>query len=525
MTRLVLVLVFLACASSVLGTVVTDYGPTGEWELYGSASESGVYIRAITNGTKLVAYTYKTEIGPDHTCNLYNASSSLLTSFTATGNLCSFPTSYVLDNSTYYKITVEYPPNWNYYSIAPGFPQVDTQITWVGGWSNNPGGNWYYMIDSVTTVLGDAYFCLPGDTDEAIRVYLKDEDVPARPLNASWEYEATLNSSVMFSGNFSYRKNISICSSGDISFDVLNLRYDVLAGPVENYYVLNQDFIGDVLEYTVYGLNTTTGTYPLILTLRDKYTNDYKPDVFVSLRRKYLSEGIFRTVQMSRSDDYGSASFNIYEASNTYSLRFQDITGCILKEINTISFPVIADTHLLDVYLDDCNESLSNGLSVNIDYDNSTHLINTSWYSPTGTNSTIHARTFRITSSGFVNICNLTSYGASGSLACNISGYTGTIRTEVVSTQNGISKVTIDTQYLRADALSNYLSIKEQTFWGFVVLVTCIGFGLISPVLMIISLIFGLVVLYFLGVSIAVTIPLISVVVVVGVVIAMKVKT
>jgi len=525
--RRVLVLVALAFCLSltpVLAGVVTDYGPAEDWLQDNQATESGVYIRPVLNNTKLVAYSYSDRFPSGLTCNLYNSSLGLLTSFTAVGTLCSFPSSYTLDNSSTYIITIQYPLNWNIYAILPGFPQVDTQIVWVGGYSNNVVGNFYYAISSVTTVVGDAYFCLAGDSDEAFRFYLKDEDVPSSPLNASWEYEATLNNSIMFSGNYSYRENISICSSGDISFDVLNVQYDMLTGPTENYYVLNGDFVGDVLDYTVYGLNTTTATYPFILTVRDKYSNSYKPDIFVSLQRKYLSEGIYRTVQMARSDNFGSASFNIYEASPSYKLVFQDITGCILKETGAIAFPAIADSHTLDVYLEDCNESLSNGLSVSIAYDSTKNLINTSWYSPTGTNATINVRTYRVVTEGISSICNNASYGASGSVVCNITGYVGTIRTDAVSVQNGIQKITIDTQYLRANALSDSLSIQEQAFWSFAVLLTCIGFGFVSPVLTIISALFGMVVLYFLGISVAFSVPFIGVAVVIGVIISQKVK-
>lgn len=318
----------------------------------------------------------------------------------------------------------------------------------------------------------------------------------------------------------------SLCISPDnlTYYADFYLRNTITGGFTHRFYAFNLTLTSDQVDYNIYNLGDNTGVSDLKLTIRDESSYAYYPEVLVILQRRYVGEGVWRTVQMDLSGDYGLVFFNIIEETTDYRLLYYDTQNHLLKETTSMKFVCTAGvcdlTQLIGEYE---ATTTSDTVTATVSYDNSTGIISVAWAgSPTETHS-VQIDAVKETVTGPLTLCTSLQTGASGSLDCNATGVSGQVF--VTAEVDGASFAASEWVDTRTQTLGDQISRQESAVWSFGIATTLTMVGIFSPVGAIIGLTIGLISLFFLGMLGPLSLTMLIISVVVGIAISLKVRT
>ena len=276
-------------------------------------------------------------------------------------------------------------------------------------------------------------------TDQVINLTLYDERNLTRIRNFS--YEATFEYWV---GTGSERKNHSIGNSTRIEYNYCwkpttkvfqtdaqieysktgNMNYS------RNYYFDNASIaLNDSQNVSLYGLRKNYAT-SFILKVQDQELSSVE-DAYVHIQRYYPEDGLYRTVQIARTDENGK-SVGLYETEDIDyrhiiwydgNVALETPRGKIFPEETpyTLTF-TIGDPidYPWSSYGDDPD------ISTSMSFNSTTNITTFSWIDSTG--KSIFGRLVvieRQMSSIEQVVCNKSISFSSGSLTCNVTGYDG----------------------------------------------------------------------------------------------------
>jgi hypothetical protein len=241
----------------------------------------------------------------------------------------------------------------------------------------------------------------------------------------------------------------------------------------------------------------------LLITLRQKNTNNYYPNIIGQLQRYYVDENTWRTVQMDKSGDYGLLTYNIVENTVDYRLQFLDSNNNVLNRSNSLKFSCtggVCDlTWLLSPYT---SSVISPALVYYWLYDNNSNLINTTWDDNLGLTHTFRTKISKpTTSSERFTICDTTGTGTSGMISCDVTGYQGSVYLEVFSSASPNRTVTSVWLELVRTKLVDISDLPEEEFniLAIFILLPVFVLGLVRPAMAVIMPLFGMVMVYTLG--------------------------
>jgi hypothetical protein len=363
-----------------------------------------------------------------------------------------------------------------------------------------------------------------------LAAYIFDEQRPTVPLNATMEAEfvywstnasKTKNYTVTLDHNFVYY----ICLvPGNVTIQAdTYLKYSTENGFTHRYYLFNQTFNNaSKVNLSIYNFNTTTGISELLITVRESSTYNYFSNVVGKLQRKYVGEGVWRTVQMDKSGTFGTILFNIEEVIAEYRIIFSDTNKNTLKVADNLKFVCTSGlceiTYTLSPY--EAEEETSD-IETSVSYDNSTSIITVLWGRDSGVNTNVRTLITKPSYTGITSICDTSQSGASGAVQCNVTGYSGNVLYTFYENGEEVESKFIT---LQETGLMDKIGGKEGAFWTVMILLVVMGVGLYSPVATVISTIIGLVIVYFLGVFTPVTLAFVIAAAVIGVVVGLMVK-
>lgn len=390
-------------------------------------------------------------------------------------------------------------------------------------------------------------------TNQSLRFYYYDENTPTTSLNS--QLEATFNYSLSSEWTNSKTYSTTKASSNNHTFCVYpnNIPFYVDAEIVYNnsngfrnrYYLRNitlngttrQDFnlynvqnanqLGSTISITSGNStesNTTSTTYSSTYTtlkLTSRYASNYQyyKNVITALQRFYVGEGVWRTIQMDESGEYGQINFHILERDVEYRLVFQERTTTnILKTTQGMKFSCPCDlTYLLNPLT---ATTAKQAIAYTVSLDNASSVLQFDW-THIGADSTVRFLLTRTTITGIATICDQTQTGQAGTYACNASLYTGDVMLNIY--QDG-SILKGEYLTLPKTDLSDYLPNGEGAFWAVMIMIICLCFGLFSPVGSIITGIIGLIIIYLMGILSPLTLSGLVIAMIIGTVIGVKVK-
>ena len=304
----------------------------------------------------------------------------------------------------------------------------------------------------------------------------------------------------------------------------LYIKYKSTNGFWHRYILVNTTFNTTAgYNFTLYNFNTTTDISDLKITSRQISNYQFYPDVIAKLQRRYTSEGVWRTVQMSQSGDFGVLFFNIREESTDYRIIFTDLNNNILKTTDSLKF-ICTDgicelTTLLDPY---SATTASANIIANYIYDNSSNLVNFSWSDADGDTVTVRMRSRQDTVTGALYTCDATQVAASGFYSCNVTGRSGAMEITIIANGEIILNDWLD---LTSTQLGDELDPKEGAFWSAIIIMVCVTFGIFSPVGAVITMMIGLIAIYALGIFAPLTVTFMIIATVISIAIGFKVRT
>lgn len=358
-----------------------------------------------------------------------------------------------------------------------------------------------------------------------------DEDTPATKLTGTLAVEITYwvgnrTNAKLYNATFGSANSWAVCfSPADANFSAdIYAQNTVPESFTHRFYVQNGTYSNSTTRYSLYNANASNDALYSDMKVTTRYVTSYSyfKNVFAQLQRRYVGEGVWRTVQYDKSGDFGLLFFDVKEQSVDYRLRYYDENNSLLLETDSLKFVCTgAVCELTQLLNPNSATAPSPDVSTVITFNNATSILTVSWDGGTSAESTVSMKVTKQNYNGAVTICSTTQTGAGGSYACNATGYTGELF--VTLDVNGEQAVAEYVPIGRA-SIGRYLSRATQALATFLLMVAIIAFGLFSPIALVIVTIIALVVVFFLGTLTAITATFIIIAAVIGFVLAIKVK-
>lgn len=435
-------------------------------------------------------------------------------------------------NGTPQNVTVTNGSGWQYFEVELLNESAATYwYTWTVNVTQDDG-NTSQLYLNLSHTVEDWYLdeCSVA-TNRTIRWDLYDEDIPANSLNGTAElymeyWPVSANNTKTLNHSYSKATFFEVClSPSDLNFTAdIYLRYTVDGAFTHRFYVQEGDYNVTRTDYSIYNFKNQTSKSDMKITTRLEDDYSYFERVLVYLQRFYVGQGVWRTVQMDRSGDYGLVFFNVIEENTDYRLLYYDEDNNLLHQTTSMKFICTAGVCDLTQLLGDYEATTtSSEVTATLTYNNATSIVTVAWSGPPLESHSVALKAVKETVTGPLTLCTSTQTGASGSFTCNVSGTNGQVYvTAEVDSESYAVAEWVDT---RTQKFSQQMSRAESSLWSFGMAATIVMIGAFSPVGAVIALVIGLIALFFLGILGPLTMTALILSVVVGIAISLKVKT
>lgn len=358
-----------------------------------------------------------------------------------------------------------------------------------------------------------------------------DEDTPSNKLTGTFavEIEYWVNNrsnAKLYNESFGSGTSWSVCftPASETFYGNIYGQNSVPNSFTHRFYVQNGTFSNETTYYALYNVNASNALEYSDMKITARYVSDYGyfPNVFGHLQRRYVGEGVWRTVQYDKSGDFGLIFFDVREAFIDYRIKYYDENNSLLLETESLKFICTSGVCELTQLLDSSSATIVEpDVASSWEYDNETSILTITWESPGAQESTVAITVTKEAMSGTTTVCSTSQTGVAGSFACNATGYTGelfvAVDVEGEPSNGGFVQTT-------RGAISGILSGAMSALVTFLLMVTIIGFGLFSPMALVISTILSLIVVFFLGTAPYINATFIIIAAAIGFAISVKVK-
>ena len=214
--------------------------------------------------------------------------------------------------------------------------------------------------------------------------------------------------------------------------------YTTLGGFTHRFYLINESLTNTTQFLKAYNYNTSDAISDLKGTIRVKENFSFFSGTVAQMQRNYVGEGIWRTVQMDKSGDFGLVFFNIREENTNYRFIFLDgLTGEVLKTTDSLKFvcdPITTVCEVVFIVSPRGDAALLPDLGTTFSFNNVTNILTIAWNDPTEVVTSVTIKVTKETLRGTDVICDISVAGSSGLTTCDVSGKTGPFTLSVTST-------------------------------------------------------------------------------------------
>lgn len=267
------------------------------------------------------------------------------------------------------------------------------------------------------------------------------------------------NNVIQYSNNFSSVSTATICLENDLGSSVFSMdvimQYESTGFATELYhyynYTLNNDSLPQVVD--LYDLNSSHAT-EFLITYKDE--NFLAVDkALINIQRKYVEDGVFRTVELPLTDRYGQTTASFDTEKGIYTIvvtknnqilgTFSDITvicqDALLGDCD-LNLNSLASTSSFDDWND------YDGVSFQTSFDPDTRTIEKTFTSTDGSVKRVTLTSYKSDAYLKTLVCNDSLNSASGTLSCTIPSSFGNISvTSYTYVQNNL----VNTESYRID--------------------------------------------------------------------------
>jgi len=376
------------------------------------------------------------------------------------------------------------------------------------------------------------YVVAPCNESGNVVVNILNEDYPTKYEVAELEtyarYYIPGRQTLTYAGTQSGQTNYTMCfltDNNSTMYANVYFRHSVSGGYTHKYYIINGSFSADSQQINLYNFNNTVTTSDVKLTLRDYQTYDLVPNIYATLQRFYVGDGIWRNVQMDLSDEYGFIFFHAREYDTDYRIVFRDANDCYIKSSSLNKFVCTAGVCDITTNIGSCQANITaDQLNINYTYLNETGMIYVNWTDVSFQTQAITITVSKESSVSNTTICYSNVTGSTGSYACNITGNYGTILLKAKSQIAGsVYDEILAVITLSRNQIKSLIGGEEASFWSFGIVLTVVMFGIFSPVGAIITTIIGLIIVFLLGISVL-SVPFIIIAAVIGIALGVKLR-
>lgn len=373
--------------------------------------------------------------------------------------------------------------------------------------------------------------CSSGNISITLNIF--NEEIPTNQLISNLEIFFDYWSSPLYKNNKSFTFNGSnkynfchVPSDYKIYSDIY-IKYSVTGGFTHRYYMLNQSLTNITLNVSIYNFDTTTGISDLRGIARYETTYSYYPNIIAKMQRRYVGEGIWRTVQMDKSDDFGAVHFKIKEDTTDYKFIFVDENNNIIKTTNSVKFScdtaLCEVTFLLNPFVTIAGAATE--LTVNVSFNNATGIITVIFNDPTGNTQNIRT----VVTKRDLTLCDVIQSGSSGTYTCDISGHTGDILVRIFSTASPeraiVTKWFHSTYQKLGNVLKNKFGEGEGSFWALAIITTItFAAAVIGVITGLMAFVFSIIIIYYLGIFTVINLLFVMLVIIGGIVIGLMIR-
>lgn len=389
-----------------------------------------------------------------------------------------------------------------YNSIQAPSVNADTNITfyWTIALTNSSGTTYINSSILNQTVKNISITdCVTGGSVKLFNFTMYDEDASSTRLlvptwNQTYDIELYLNDDLILYRNKT-ASELSLCSNVNITTPLYidyTLRYD---GDGTGTTYVNEYY--NVQEFLL--SNTTTGNnislYSLKATSSDEFlitVKDYNylslPNALIEIKRKYISDGDYKIVEIPKTDSLGKAIGHFVVNDELYTINIRK---------NGILLATYSDIQLYCLTGADCTLNLNipsassvpsdfigyGNLLYTAEYNDSTKIYTISFITNDGESATVNLNAYTIDNT---NICSETITQSSGTLVCNLNSYSNqTIRITLDNSGSIILQDYVKVNYKRSSVLNPVRYIVASALLPFMVLMgaSSLSFGIIFYIL------------------------------------------
>lgn len=369
--------------------------------------------------------------------------------------------------------------------------------------------------------------CTNGINTTTFTINYYDENSPAIPTNATTNIQLTATQGG-FTTNYSYALPLAtthrLCLLNNQTVNAtIYIQYTTTPGYTNRYYIYNTLYNTTGQTINLYDWTNTNASLLRVIWRSQSTWNPISNSV-AKLQRNYVGEGVWRTVQEDLTDYTGLSYFHVVQLNTDYKLLLYDQNNNLLYTTDTVKFSCdiygICD---VTVVIGQQISTLNTGTSIIVTptYNNNTGIITTTFIDSTGTNNNMQILVQTANTTNTYTICNNELRASSGTVTCNITGYSGQIKLTTYSNGGVVYSSWINAG---AQTLGKLLGPRESSFWTFAIATTMVGAGFISPVLAIIMVTAAFIFIFLMGLFAPLNILILTVIAVISVVIAVKLK-
>jgi hypothetical protein len=438
-------------------------------------------------------------------------------------------------NNTIYAATLAYTENLSTLSVNLLTPQVPSpSASKTFNFNYTMAGNNLYSQDYSQTILILTMDNCIVYNESAITFNIWNEDDTDYPLMADMELYVeywtipteVYNYSFLYSGNSTY----SLCTSvgNNTIYSNVYAFYTVDTGFTHRYILYNYSLSNVTQNIDMFNFNYTTGLSDLKGTTRYKNSYLYFPNVVASLQRRYVAENVWRVVQMDESDDFGQLFFNIKEENTDYRVVFKDRSNHVLQTTNSMKFICTSGVCDLTFLVPEWSGLKgATNLTISYTYSNSTGVITVNWNDPTGFTNSVRTLVTKELGGRRVDICNKEQTGTAGTATCNVSSYQGDVLLRVFSSASPEIPVLFKWITVKlSQFIGNIIPFGEAALWSFGLSLTIImaGATTASAPIVVAAGVASLLVVSLLHIFIPLTVTIVTIAIILGVIISLKVS-
>jgi hypothetical protein len=213
-------------------------------------------------------------------------------------------------------ISIDSAEDVSYIYCFDGISAVDGGFKYIGSVEKPTTGAHNFTEENIFWNVSYLDNCTDTNT-YSLNFSIFNEQNPADKITSNFEIEIfySINGSypVQYVADMSGKDNYEICIDTNVTY-VLNstILYNSSNGFAHRWYLYNLNISNDTLQYYIYNFDTTSGITNLVLQVLDEDYVSY-PNVIVHMQRKYIGEGVWRTVQVDQSDEFGNTVFHVIE--------------------------------------------------------------------------------------------------------------------------------------------------------------------------------------------------------------------